>query len=780
MSRETDSSSSGPQGRGGAAYPSGTPPYGTRQYPSLHPQEEQFGADAGDPPGTDDDAPKPAPSEPRTETTLTTRVRINIPGSRPIPPVVVRTPVAGRKNDAQAAQGAEGKDTAGSDAAAAPGASGSAGPAGASSAPAAADPPGAPRPQPPAPGFGGGAAPSGAGSDGTQALPRWELPEPPSATGEYPAPSGTGEYPAPGFPGAGAAPSAPFGGARGGEEKPPPSDWFAPRRTAPPAGAPGFGDLPGGEAPGETGSGDYPPGGPVQFGPPPTRGGTPGERGVPSTPGTQPPPNIPFLTENPPPPAFHTPPGGAPEAPGDPYGQSFGGDRSFGGSDPFGGAGARFGRDDGMADRAPGAADPQAGAAHDSVPFPGFHQPDPAARPHLDSDRPAGPTAGPATGGLRPSAPETRSGYRPPRGPDSGPGDTLVGGVPRVPSPASATGSAEPPAAAASGGRPARKGRSKPMLLVGALGTIAVVAYGAGLLMDHGDVPNGTNVLGVDIGGDSTQQATQALDTAVGDRSNAPLKVRVGGTVQELKPELAGLAIDTDATVQSVAHRDYNPVSVIGSLFGGTHVVAPKVTVDQEKLRSQLQTLSGGTGTAGSGSTTPTATDGMVKFVNGTPVAVPGKPYQAVDADAAISRITAAYEQRAETGSDNTVDLPVTTHQPTVTAATLQQAIKTIGDPAMSGMITVQAGGRSVPFSPQKSLSKILTIVPVPGSGKMTLHIDLTVLQSLYGNAFDGVLLERGNGTKTPVTPQDVASAMLPALSKTAPAKTAPIPNAAG
>ncbi|MFB0633117.1 hypothetical protein ACEPPI_38260, partial [Streptomyces sp. AB3(2024)] len=32
---------------------------------------------------------------PKTETTLTTRIRINIPGSRPIPPVVVRKPVKG-------------------------------------------------------------------------------------------------------------------------------------------------------------------------------------------------------------------------------------------------------------------------------------------------------------------------------------------------------------------------------------------------------------------------------------------------------------------------------------------------------------------------------------------------------------------------------------------------------------------------------------------------------------------------------------------------------------
>ncbi|KIF76538.1 hypothetical protein QR77_27040, partial [Streptomyces sp. 150FB] len=85
MSRETDSSSSGPQGRGGAAYPSGTPPYGSRQYPSLHPQQ--------DAPEEIDAESAPRPDEPRTETTLTTRIRINIPGSRPIPPVVMRTPM---------------------------------------------------------------------------------------------------------------------------------------------------------------------------------------------------------------------------------------------------------------------------------------------------------------------------------------------------------------------------------------------------------------------------------------------------------------------------------------------------------------------------------------------------------------------------------------------------------------------------------------------------------------------------------------------------------------
>ena len=89
MSRESDSSSSGTRkGSGAAAYPPGTPPYGSRQYPSPNPAQEAQGS------GDGEARAAAQPEEPKTETTLTTRIRINIPGSRPIPPVVVRTPVA--------------------------------------------------------------------------------------------------------------------------------------------------------------------------------------------------------------------------------------------------------------------------------------------------------------------------------------------------------------------------------------------------------------------------------------------------------------------------------------------------------------------------------------------------------------------------------------------------------------------------------------------------------------------------------------------------------------
>ncbi|MFE7564376.1 hypothetical protein ACFU74_32410, partial [Kitasatospora sp. NPDC057500] len=84
-SRESDNAHPTPRRTGPDAYPSGTPPYGTPGFPGG---DRTGGAGAAK-----GSAPEGADEGPKTETTVTTRVRINIPGSRPIPPVVVRSAV---------------------------------------------------------------------------------------------------------------------------------------------------------------------------------------------------------------------------------------------------------------------------------------------------------------------------------------------------------------------------------------------------------------------------------------------------------------------------------------------------------------------------------------------------------------------------------------------------------------------------------------------------------------------------------------------------------------
>ncbi|MEV3989312.1 hypothetical protein AB0J57_10400 [Streptomyces sp. NPDC049837] len=648
MSRETDSSSSGAQGRGGAAYPSGTPPYGSRQYPSLHPTQDAPEEGAGAAAESD---------EPRTETTLTTRIRINIPGSRPIPPVVVRKPVSETDGAAAAA---------------------------------------APRPA--------AERPAADRSPAAQTATRPPAEEPQA------------------------------------EEKPA-SDWFAPRK--PPAPAP---SSPSGSG---SPSGSAPAGAPASA------------------------------------PASVRPP--SPAQPS--YGQ---------------GPAGHAPRADGPRMDAPRPHSALDDLAADTVPPAG-----PAGPP--GPAHPSGPTTGPVTGSmgtvpwmsddtavLTPQPPAPEPSYqegqaRPPAGPPAGghvSGDTLTSGIPVVPpdhrgpspfpvsgpaqvatdrnaalfddpAPAPAPSSPAPaPAPAGPPARPQKKGRSKLVLLGAALVGLLGVAYGAGLLLNHSEVPKGTTVLGVDIGGGTKEQAVQKLETAFGERASAPLQLSVGGEKEELAPDKAGLSLDAQETVRAAAGADYNPVSVIGSLFGGERVAQPVIPVDEEKLGVALTDLAGASGSA---------TEGTIRFEPGKAVAVPGKAGKALDVQRSMISVRDAYRAQVETGKANTVELPVVTKEPTITQTELNRAMKEFAEPAMSGLVTIKAGGKEIQFGPSRSLPKILSMKPI--NGRLVEVYNKKAIEDLLDGVFDGVMITKGDGKQHEVSADDVAHAMQKALLGKTPAE---------
>ncbi|WP_413807356.1 hypothetical protein [Streptomyces sp. OE57] len=732
MSRESDSSSSGPrEGSGGAAYPSGTPPYGSRQYPSPNPTQEA-------PQGAAEDGQARAaakPEEPKTETTLTTRIKINIPGSRPIPPVVMRTPVA---EDGVPAPRSGGDDDAPERTSALPRADFS------------------PTPERGVPAESGGANEPSEGrerksgkGDGERTSD-WFAPRKPrsgsSATGSTPkppvppAPDTTQGFPAPdttqGFPAPDTTPGFPSPETTQGFPSPETTQGFPAPDTTQGFPVPQQGGGPVADLPYFTDA-QAPSGHPEPTGP--TTGPATGDMYVPpSGPGAGPRDSD-----------LLAPPG--PGHAGGPYG----GDPQT----PPGGVGPLAGGGPAGQPPTPPGGSPLSGS--------------------LGATTGVGPLTGPGAGsadglGADPSPSLFRDPEPTPTGgvpPEQVSSDTLVSGVPVVPS---AEGRAKPPSppvpggpgasapggdsapapSAPKAGKPKKKGRSKVVMAGGLLFVIAGGAYAAGLVMNHADVPNGTTVLGVDIGGTSKEVAVDKLDSTLGKRTTAPLTVSVDGQEKEIKPSVAGLALDTEATVRDVAGRDYNPVTVIGSLFGGTHEAEPAVTVDEEKLRDALVRLAGHSGTA---------REGGISFTSGKAVPVYGKEGKGLDVDKAVKAVSDGFQLRAETGQNKAITLPVTIKRPTVSKAEVDRKLKSFAEPAMSGLATVQTDAQhSIPFGPDKSLPKILSMRVV--DGKLVEHYDLAVLKQLYGSTFDGVLLERGDGSKKPVTPEDVESALRLAL----------------
>ncbi|MFF4758539.1 hypothetical protein [Streptomyces sp. NPDC001292] len=724
MSRETDTPSSGPNGRGGAAYPSGTPPYGI-------PAVSDDRADAG--------RSATQPEERKTETTLTTRIRINIPGSRPIPPVVVRTPVSSEESENSAQDtGGEARQPA------APPPKATAEPPAEPAAPAGEKPTSdwfAPRKSQANKGGQGGVSTNGAGVPGGSGAP--------AANGSGPGASGPGtSVPRPA--GAGSSDPGSSGGAR-------------------PGGVVGAMNVPGvanGSRPGSNGAGlPGATGGPVA----PGHGGGTGSfdvtealasgplSGGPRPGGDEPRrDDLPYFSENGrdgqggPSGAGGLGGPGVPGVPGGPQGPTGPTSGPVTGDGPLrppaDGAPAGPAGGAGHPGAVPGAhtARPGGGLSDDTaVLTPQRHVPEPGTPGY--GARPDNVSGHTVTSGM----PVIQPGANSPFGPGAD-GNGPMGQMPpglAEPAPQSAA------AAAAGAPKPKKKGRNKLVLLCGAVIVVAGVAYGAGLLMNHSDVPKGTTVLGVDIGGGTRDDAVKELDDAFGSRVNQPLKLSVEGRTVTLKPDQAGLQFDTQATASAAAASDYNPVSVIGSLFGNHRVVQPQMPVDEEKLQVALQSVSGGAGSV---------TEGGIKFQSGKAVAVYGKPGKGIDVGGSTQLVQQAYRAQVETGTATPVQLPTVTLQPTVSNAEVDRMMKEFAEPAMSDIVTVQTDpAHSIRFGPV-SLPKILGVKAV--GGKLSETYDLEALKKAYGGTFDGVLITRATGQKTAVTPQDVASALRKAL----------------
>ncbi|MFD5464890.1 peptidoglycan binding domain-containing protein [Kitasatospora sp. NPDC127059] len=778
-SRESDNANPTPRRTGPDAYPSGTPPYGTPGLPGG--DRAAVGADTGS--GGEDDGPK-------TETTLTTRVRINIPGSRPIPPVVVRSTV---KNE-----------TAGTD-----------------EGPAEPAEPGGPRHRsaPASPVLG---VMDGGGHPATppNLPPEWQIPPIPPATSES---ESTGAWfrprqkktptaePAPAAVPAGApsAPEAPTGPGTAAEARPQAAPNGA--RPAPATGA----ARPNGRPVPAQGKAPNP--GPA---PTPTAPATPYGAGTPA--------EEPGVYEAADPFAPVTDPfartgtaagargprggrpqrqaqqqGGLPQGPprangARPNGPQQGGLPQRGGR-PQAGSDPEDTSVDGFApirENTPPAAipglpphDARNGAPRgtDGRPQPGLFASAPTGTDPFAAQRPAAPDQDPfatpaGPGGLFPGAPQpapqpgpggSRQPGRDPEvtevtplpvpGPPAGPGAQPVPGagpgatpVP-PPGPAPAKAKAEPaaPAKAKRGG--AKKLVKLGVYAVGGVLFLGAAAYGTGLMLNQSDIPKGTVVLGTDIGGNGRDQAIHALDASVGKAGQQPLKLKIGDQAVDLDPTVAGLSFDTTATVDGLAAHSYNPVDVIKSIQGGTKAVAPEVRIDRAKLKAALDSLAAGSGQG--------LQEGYVKFAdNGDPVVVPSKAGQAVDTNAALDVIEQAYRDRAAGKPDQPIALAVTAAQPKVSTQALQAAADSLGKQVTSGKVHIVAGTKSWDFGP-KTAAKVLTLAP-DASGKIAPKWDLDALNSQLNGVFDKVKTKK-NGQSAAITPQDVADAVGSLFDKT-------------
>jgi vancomycin resistance protein YoaR len=229
------------------------------------------------------------------------------------------------------------------------------------------------------------------------------------------------------------------------------------------------------------------------------------------------------------------------------------------------------------------------------------------------------------------------------------------------------------------------------LIAAGSLVVLAAIGYGvAYAIVGDGVLPNttvsGASLESVSVGRMSEAAATAKVAAAIGPRAGAPLTLTVSGQAFALDPATSGLTVDPAKAVAAGGRRDPTPAGLWKALFAHPKLDLT-VSVDTAKLDAAVTALNAKI--VGGGH------DGGIVFHGATPVAIAPVAGIAISHDEAVAAIKAAYLT-----STAPVALPVTSIQPSVTDAAVQEALTTIAQPAVASPITLVVGANSVQVSP--------------------------------------------------------------------------------
>lgn len=117
--------------------------------------------------------------------------------------------------------------------------------------------------------------------------------------------------------------------------------------------------------------------------------------------------------------------------------------------------------------------------------------------------------------------------------------------------------------------------------IVALLATLLLGAAGLAAFAQDGDVPRGTTVLGVDIGGQSRSDAELILHRYFDARALEPVEVERLGVRRSISPAAIGMTLEVDLTVGK-AMRSGRPLVI------GKRASPPVIHLDRAELGAVL------------------------------------------------------------------------------------------------------------------------------------------------------------------------------------------------
>ena len=265
-----------------------------------------------------------------------------------------------------------------------------------------------------------------------------------------------------------------------------------------------------------------------------------------------------------------------------------------------------------------------------------------------------------------------------------------------------------PPAAPV---EPAKRSGRKWLILI-LIVLLLAAAAAAVVYATAGDVPRGTQVLGVDLGGKSRAEAERLLGAEAAERAEQPVRVRLDGKEVTLQPAAIGAAIDVPATVDAAARSGFR--------LTGTESVGPVVRLDQARLEAALRKQ-----------VKPsrlTIRKPRIAFTGVKPV--PTYAAAGVDLDGGL----AVESVRRTWPTGGVADVPLTERAPVMTKAQVDELIETVAKPAVAAPVTVTVDDEEFQLPPA-AIAKGL-VFRSDSAGKLTAAIDGAKLHAAAARRF--------------------------------------------
>jgi vancomycin resistance protein YoaR len=258
-------------------------------------------------------------------------------------------------------------------------------------------------------------------------------------------------------------------------------------------------------------------------------------------------------------------------------------------------------------------------------------------------------------------------------------------------------------------------------MITGGVIALLVVVYVADLLTSVGDIPRGTTVVGIDVGGLTQAKAEAKLRVELEPRLTQPVAITAGDVQTTLSPAVSGLGLDWPGTLGRAGHQPLSPITRVMSFFA-TREVGVVTKIDSTQVDQAVNDLAGRR-------LNHTAVEGSIGFgeLPGTegavsPYAIEPRQGQVVkDVGAAVSAITAGWL------NPGGVTLQVDVTPVKATSSGVHGALDQIVVPAVAKPIVVHGDGKDALLTPV-DIARSFQFAPLD-DGALEVRIDQRQLQ---------------------------------------------------